>query len=84
MTQQYVVLDPDSTDPTYGLARDAALVEISGDGADWCGDSDPHERHDDEGTAVGRYAVHACPGVDSRRPLLAGVPLTGLKKETIE
>jgi hypothetical protein len=27
-----------------------------------CGDPEPHEPHDNEGTASGRYAVSTCPG----------------------
>lgn len=40
---------------------------------DHCGDPTPHEPHDDEGTAAGRYATHTCPGSPERRAV-AQVP----------
>lgn len=30
----------------------------------FCGDKEPHEPHDDEGTAVGSIFIHTCPGFD--------------------
>lgn len=29
----------------------------------FCGNITPHEKHDDEGTAMGSYFIHTCPGV---------------------
>ena len=35
---------------------------------DHCGDHEPHEPHDDEGTASGAYTVHTCPGTPTVAP----------------